>query len=579
MTQSLCSESMRSERLRRAQEAFAMAQSIQSEQVCSVRCAEGEESMSIRFSLGENERSMIRRKDENVGSTLARLSKTLNKPLKGKQPPSQSSASPDKEIWLTTAEGARIPEDRINQDAWKTGDKLSVGSESWTCIRNHPTITSFQVKQFAVQGFAVQPSSSTEFVDSIVCRFYTRTDDASWTCVLEGEDCYIPRAEDVGKFLMVEALPIKSGPNEELIVGRKRSFELAGKVQASADLSVYAERLRHVADTQASEDLRVVSYNLLADNTPAERDGEYDFCSSEALDINYRKQLFTWELVQYNADMICLQEVTPHIYTTYMEPQMRANGWTGVYCNKNFAALMGCAVFFKTDKFEMCSEHRVDLFREWTENKEIKRNLHLIPESVKVQLNKANTVGQILELRYKDDSAAPFFVLNTHLMGHPSDKLGRVIQVSTLLHRLRMVVADTGSYDAGVIFCGDFNSSQEEAMHELLKTGRLSSKHKVWGEGEICRNKKSIGGGFSLTSDMSFYRGASHVPATYIDTDFTALVDFIYFSKNHFEMSDSHFPNFPISALRDETSIPSSKFGSDHIALVQDLRVLRSECN
>jgi mRNA deadenylase 3'-5' endonuclease subunit Ccr4 len=61
----------------------------------------------------------------------------------------------------------------------------------------------------------------------------------------------------------------------------------------------------------------VVSYNILADayaSTKFAREQLYAYCRAEALSVDYRKQLAAWELGQYHADVLCLQEVSRHVF-------------------------------------------------------------------------------------------------------------------------------------------------------------------------------------------------------------------------------------------------------------------------
>lgn len=62
---------------------------------------------------------------------------------------------------------------------------------------------------------------------------------------------------------------------------------------------------------------RVVSYNILADlyaDSEYTRTQLFPYCPAYALKIEYRKQLFIRELLGYQADIMCLQEVDMKIF-------------------------------------------------------------------------------------------------------------------------------------------------------------------------------------------------------------------------------------------------------------------------
>ena len=103
--------------------------------------------------------------------------------------------------------------------------------------------------------------------------------------------------------------------------------------------------------------MRVVSYNILADayaSTKFAREQLYAYCRAEALSVDYRKQLAAWELGQYHADVLCLQEVSRHVFETYLEPVLATRGYQGVYANKMTPHTpIGCATFFRRSRLQL----------------------------------------------------------------------------------------------------------------------------------------------------------------------------------------------------------------------------------
>ena len=52
-----------------------------------------------------------------------------------------------------------------------------------------------------------------------------------------------------------------------------------------------------------------------------------------------RRTLTLKELLRYNADIICLQEVDEKAYQRYFEPQLKAQGTHSYHMNTVFAAV------------------------------------------------------------------------------------------------------------------------------------------------------------------------------------------------------------------------------------------------
>nr|CAD7576669.1 unnamed protein product [Timema californicum] len=103
---------------------------------------------------------------------------------------------------------------------------------------------------------------------------------------------------------------------------------------------------------------RVVSYNILADlyaDSEVARTQLYPYCPSYALTIDYRKQLILRELLGYNADVICLQEVDSKIFDLDLTPVLGYVGYEGVFHRKGGTVSEGVACLFHKSKFSRLS--------------------------------------------------------------------------------------------------------------------------------------------------------------------------------------------------------------------------------
>lgn len=111
----------------------------------------------------------------------------------------------------------------------------------------------------------------------------------------------------------------------------------------------------------------VLCYNILCSQYASK--SLYSYCPNWALDWNYRRKAILQELVHYAADIISLQELETDQFYNYFLPQLEMLGYSGVFACKSRARTMaeskrkhvdGCAIFYKTSKFRLLSEHVIE---------------------------------------------------------------------------------------------------------------------------------------------------------------------------------------------------------------------------
>lgn len=103
--------------------------------------------------------------------------------------------------------------------------------------------------------------------------------------------------------------------------------------------------------------VRVLTYNILADMyaTPE----MYYYCPSWALNWERRKKLIMEEILKYNCDIICLQEMEASQFTEYFEPELQKQGYLGIFIPKSRVRVNsdwgvdGCATFYRMSKYNL----------------------------------------------------------------------------------------------------------------------------------------------------------------------------------------------------------------------------------
>lgn len=107
-----------------------------------------------------------------------------------------------------------------------------------------------------------------------------------------------------------------------------------------------------------TETFRVLSYNILCEKYATER--LYGYTPAWALSWDYRKELILTEIMNYDADFLCLQEVDIAQYEDYFMQHLSGQDYEGIYWPKSRYKTMndtdrrqvdGCATFYKASKW------------------------------------------------------------------------------------------------------------------------------------------------------------------------------------------------------------------------------------
>ncbi|KAK6921135.1 Endonuclease/exonuclease/phosphatase [Dillenia turbinata] len=105
------------------------------------------------------------------------------------------------------------------------------------------------------------------------------------------------------------------------------------------------------------ERFAVVSYNILGDRNAFKHRDMYPNVPYYRLKWDRRKRVIRDELVGYNADIICLQEVDKYFDLLSI---MEESGYAGNYKRRSGDNVDGCAMFWKQDKFQLLEEESIE---------------------------------------------------------------------------------------------------------------------------------------------------------------------------------------------------------------------------
>ncbi|XP_068089049.1 protein angel homolog 2 isoform X2 [Hyperolius riggenbachi] len=203
-------------------------------------------------------------------------------------------------------------------------------------------------------------------------------------------------------------------------------------------------------------DFSVMSYNILSQDLLEDNSSLYDHCRRPLLFWNYRLPNILRELREFNADILCLQEVQEDHYQQQIKPSLEALGYSCEYKSRTGSKPDGCAICFKSDKFSLVLAKPVEYFR---------RNIALLDR---------DNVGLVLMLQPKTwKEATAICVANTHLLYNPRRGDIKLAQLAILLAEITRVAQVQDGKFCPIILCGDFNSVPGSPLHKFIKEGSL----------------------------------------------------------------------------------------------------------
>ncbi|XP_045489913.1 protein angel homolog 2 isoform X1 [Pieris rapae] len=207
-----------------------------------------------------------------------------------------------------------------------------------------------------------------------------------------------------------------------------------------------------------SDSFRVLSYNVLAQNLLECHPYLYKDCTPTNLIWEERFLKIFNQIINANPDIICLQEVEEARLTDFTS-KLETIGFKTFFKKKKIKQ-DGCAIFFRSSKFEMIDNLTVEFHQP---------NLPILNRDNVACLAK-------LKLRDKPDSM-PIVVVTTHLLYNPRRMDVRLAQIRLLLAEIdRFAYYNTGRNRGHwpIVLTGDFNSQPNSQVVQLIREGYLS---------------------------------------------------------------------------------------------------------
>ena len=466
--------------------------------------------LEIELSLAARRRTLSRPQEEQLERSLFRLAAAAA----GKK----GAAAPATR--LLDASGLPLAPDLRAVDAWAEAATLEVGEdEQFAVLFDPPEVESLELPWAPTVGVPLLPRVSCRCCEpaDVEVHWERRAGEASWETVGRGES-YVPTEADVGHELRVTATPPSPGalvadapaaadgappagaPPAPSCLERLRQEVLLAAAAAPPPRPQLRERIAALDAAQAQGGgggggrFRVLSYNLLADahrrrwDDPA--DGIHTYCDPALTAAPRRLPRLLAEVLAFEADVLCLQEVDRAWWDVFWRPQLRAAGYEATFASKrNKDSQEGIAVAVRAGAFELAEVREVPL--------SLRPPPPALAELLAAQPRTADgaaalpTVGQLLLLRATGgeggeggDAAArgaarTVLLAHTHLyFANPAVHV-RLMQTAALLHAAEEW-RDALPQRPALLVAGDLNSDATDGALHLLTRGAVPAAHRDW---------------------------------------------------------------------------------------------------
>ncbi|CAH0038502.1 unnamed protein product [Clonostachys rhizophaga] len=356
------------------------------------------------------------------------------------------------------------------------------------------------------------------------------------------------------------------------------------------------------------ERIKVFSWNILCDKYATPQ--TYGYTPTSALNWDYRKDCVLEELRERDADFLALQEVSTEAFKEDLSPPLARLDYKGVHWPKSRAKTMsekdalsvdGCAVFYKQSKFILLDKQLIE-FATIAINRPDMKNQHDVFNRVMPKDNIA--VICFFESRL---TGARIILVNVHLTWDIALADVKVIQTGILMEHVtklaekyarmpavkdkKMItvpLADDGvmpphvepgpsqeyrtNTEIPLLVCGDFNSTEDSSVFDLMSKGRVPPDHLELGNyqyGSFTRD--GIEHPFSLRDSYSLTKGtADELTFTNYTPSFTGVLDYIWYSTNTLEVVNVLGPP-DASYLSRIPAFPYWHYPADHIQIMTEL--------
>jgi len=351
-----------------------------------------------------------------------------------------------------------------------------------------------------------------------------------------------------------------------------------------------------------------MSYNVLCDKYATRQ--IYGYCPSWALAWEYRKKGILDEIRQYAADVICLQEVETDQFYHFFLPELKQDGYDGVFSPKSRAKTMtvderkhvdGCAIFFRASKFSLVKEsliefNQIAIATADGTGSENMLNRVMTKDNIAISALLQTKDGAFDPSNMPDPSFArqSIMVCTAHIHWDPEFSDVKLIQTMMLMKELKTILEDncklqfrpgakTSQIDVSkipLILCADLNSLPDSGPLEYIQKGFIPLNHTDFKDMayEHCLSKMSCSERTDvLAHPFKLKRSYNNDSMEYTNYtfEFKGVIDYIFHSQPHMRPLGVLGPVDP-SWFRENriAGCPHPHVPSDHFPLLVEFELM-----
>ncbi|KDQ55803.1 hypothetical protein JAAARDRAFT_195620 [Jaapia argillacea MUCL 33604] len=368
------------------------------------------------------------------------------------------------------------------------------------------------------------------------------------------------------------------------------------------------------------ETFSVLCYNILCEKYATER--MYGYTPSWALAWDYRKELILTEIMNYDADFLCLQEVDIGQYEDYFIPHLTDNGYEGVYWPKSRYKTMsdaerrqvdGCATFYKPSKYQLVEKQLVEFSSAAMQRADFRKT-----DDMFNRVLGKDHIAVVCLFEHKE-TGSRLIITNAHIHWDPLYSDVKLVQTALLIGEMEKIADNFAKYPPRLppvhsssaasdstastptditsstdhkspitpsssrpppiysdgakipaIICGDFNSVPQSGVYEFLSNGTLPPHHPEF-LGHTYGKYTSDGLRHRLGMKSS-YAGMGELPLTNHTPSFQGVIDYIWYTTGNLTVN-AVLGEVDKAYLEKVVGFPNAHFPSDHICILSEFRV------
>ncbi|KAJ3173512.1 Glucose-repressible alcohol dehydrogenase transcriptional effector [Geranomyces variabilis] len=332
----------------------------------------------------------------------------------------------------------------------------------------------------------------------------------------------------------------------------------------------------------------VMSWNILCEKYATQQ--MYAYTPSWALSWDYRKDLIVQDILNYNADIVFLQEIPMGQYEDFFREQLsQAGGYEGLFFPKSRARTMaeydrrqvdGCATFWKSNKFTLLEKHCIEFQQVAVQNPALRKTDDVFN---RVMIKDNVTTVALLENK---ETHTRILTANAHLHWDPAYEDVKLVQTGMLMEEMDRLGSKWSNSSTNtaksrgsagnetnrfpLLVCGDFNALPTSGVYEYLSRGRVPQDHVDFGTysygpytSEGLHHKFSLKSAYSHAGELEF---------TNFTPRFKGVIDYIWYSTNTLDVSGL-LSSIDREYIQRCVGFPNAHHPSDHLPLVVSMRV------